>query len=794
MANQESESIRNVEVNEDDHLLSDILKQYTRYWKWYILAVILAVGLAHIYLRYVTPIYSTQATILLKDNGSDSGFSELSALEDLGIFSGNSGSKLADEIEILNSRRLMEKVVTELDLNIQYFAEGNVKTVESYIAPITVSFLNKDTLYSLESTKVFRLGNKDENSYYIRSTTSDEETIHRYGETIDLGYGKFIVLPSIKNQTIGNWKEMLVRISPVKNIAAGLAGQVSVNMKGQRTNVLLISMKNPIEKKSRDVINTLIDKYNDDAVADKNEVSTNTAEFIANRLKIISLELDSVETTKETFKRQNRITNIPSEAQLYVQSNHEYKKRILDVSTKIRLVEDLKNYLDSSSGSLLPTNLGILSGGLSNQVVEYNSLVMQRGDLLKSSTPANPVVVTIDEELTKIKNVINSGIQNELSSLEITESELVGQERIYSAKISAVPGLEKESRGILRQQEIKEQLYLYLLKKREETAISLAITSSNAKVIDEAITSPSPVSPKRRIIKLVAGILGFLFVVILVYIKNLLDTKIHSRSDVEALTNTPILGELPLVDGEENLVIKLHDRSILAESFRILRTNLDYFTRSENGRKRNVIYVTSTIKGEGKTFVAFNLTMSLASTGKKVLLVGADIRNPQVHRYMDLQSSSIGLSEYMFGLDTKVEEIITNETLNEQNFDVILSGRIPPNPAELFLNSRFDTLIDTVSKDYDYVIVDTAPTMQVTDTLLISQYADVTIFVTRADYTQKRILQYSKDLFQEKKLKNMTYVVNGVKTANFGYGAKYGYGYDNQEDGLWQRFKHFLMS
>lgn len=794
MANQELESIRNVEINEDDHLLSDILKQYTRYWKWYILAVILAVGLAHIYLRYATPIYSTQATILLKEDGSDSGFSELSALEDLGIFAGNSGSKLADEIEILNSRRLMEKVVTELNLNIQYFAEGNVKTVESYIAPITVSFLNNDTLYALESTKVFRLANKDEGSYSIRNTTANDETIHRYGETIDLGYGKFIVLPSIKNQKIGNWKEMLVRISPVKNIAAGLAGQVSVNMKGQRTNVLLISMKNPIEKKSRDVINTLIDKYNEDAVADKNEVSTNTAEFIANRLKIISLELDSVETTKETFKRQNRITNIPSEAQLYVQSNNEYKKRILDVSTKIRLVEDLKNYLESSSGSLLPSNLGVLSGGLSNQVVEYNSLVMQRGILLKSSTPANPVVVTIDEELVKIKNVINSGIQNELSSLEITESELIGQERIYSAKISAVPSLEKESRGILRQQEIKEQLYLYLLKKREETAISLAITSPNAKVIDEAITSSVPVSPKRRLIKFVAGILGFLLVVILVYIKNLLDTKIHSRSDVEALSTTPILGELPLVDGEENLVIKLHDRSILAESFRILRTNLDYFTRSENGRKKNVIYVTSTIKGEGKTFVAFNLTMSLASTGKKVLLVGADIRNPQVHRYMDLKSSSIGLTEYMFGLDTKVEEIITHETLNEQKIDIILSGRIPPNPAELFLNSRFDTLIDTVSKEYDYVIVDTAPTMQVTDTLLISQYADVTIFVTRADYTQKRILQYSKDLFQEKKLKNMTYVINGVKTANFGYGAKYGYGYDNQEDGLWQRLKHFLLS
>lgn len=792
MANQEINSKRTIEVNQDDHLLTDLLKQYTRYWKWYILAVVITVGFAHVYLRYVTPIYSTQATILLKDDGGDSGFSELSALEDLGIFAGNSGSKLADEIEIFNSRKLMEKVVTELDLNIQYFVEGNVKTVESYVAPIVVSFLNKDTLYSLEETNLFRLGNRDENSFYLRKTQENGETIHRYGETIDMGYGKFIIVPSSKDKILGSWKEILVSISPVKNMAASMAGQVSVNTKGQNTNVLLISMKNPIEKKSRDVINTLIDKYNDDAVADKNEVATNTAEFIANRLKIISEELDSVETAKEAFKRQNRITDIPSEAQLFVQSDNAFKNRILDVSTKIRLVESIKDYIQSSNGRLLPSNMGVLSGGLSNQVIEYNTLIMQRSDLLKSSTAANPVVVTIDEELVKIKNVINSGIQNELSSLEITERELKGQERIYSAKISAVPSLEKESRGIIRQQEIKEQLYLYLLKKREETAISLAITSTNAKVIDEAITTPSPVFPKRRLIKMVAGILGFLFVVIVVYIKNILDTKIHSRSDVEAISQTPVLGELPLVDGVENLVIKLHDRSILAESFRILRTNLDYFTRSDNGKKKNVVYVTSTIKGEGKTFVAFNLTMSLASTGKKVLLIGADIRNPQVHRYMDLNSSSIGLSEFMFGVDTKVEEVTIHENLNGQDFDVILSGRIPPNPAELFLNNRFKTLIETVSEQYDYVIVDTAPTMQVTDTLLISQHADVTIFVSRADYTQKRILQYSKDLSHEKKLKNMTYVVNGVKTANFGYGAKYGYGYDNKEEGLWQRIKRVL--
>lgn len=787
----DTNSHRNYEIENDDHLINDILKQYTRHWKWFLIVVAVAIGLAHLYLRYVTPIYSTQATILLKDEKGDSGFSELSALEDLGIFFGGSGNKISDQIEILNSRRLMEEVVKELNLNIQYFSEGNVKNLESYISPVVVSFLNKDTLNTISGVKSFRLFNTGNGSFRLEQSNNKKE--YKYGETINLGYGAFNIVPR-SSTTAETWDDILIRVGSIKAAAAAYAGQVIVSPKGKNTNVLLISMKNPVERKSRDIINSLIEKYNEDTRNDKNQVASNTASFIANRLKIISEELDSVETTKETFKIENRLTDIPTEASLVVNSNSEIKKRILDVTTQIAVSNDLQSYITSNTTGLLPSNLGVLGSNLESQITAYNALIMQRDNLLISSTLENPVVVTLDAERDKLRASIQSGIQNELSSLKITERDLKRQSRLYGGQIASVPGLEKEARGIVRQQEIKEQLYLYLLKKREETAISLAINSANAKVIDEAITSAAPVSPKRGLIKLIAGILGFIFVLIFIYIKNLLDVKIHSRSDVEQLTKTPILGELPFVEGEENHVITKYDRSILAESFRILRTNLDYFTRSDNGKKKNVVYVTSTIKGEGKTFVAFNLAVTLASTGKKVLLIGADIRNPQVHRYMDLASSNIGLSEYMYDDSVAEEEIITHESINNQDFDVVLSGRIPPNPAELFLNSRFDVLINSVSANYDYVVVDTAPTMQVTDTLLISQYADVTIFVTRAEYTQKRLLQYSKDLYQEKKLKNMAYVVNSVKSNNFGYGAKYGYGYGNEEVGLLQRLKAFIFN
>jgi capsular exopolysaccharide synthesis family protein len=791
MSDIKNQAKHNHEMDGDDQLINDLIKQYTRHWKWFLIMVIIAIAGAHLYLRYVTPIYSTQAKILLKDEKGNSGFSELSALEDLGILSG-SGNKIADQIEILNSRRLMKEVVKELGIHIQYFKQGNVKDMESYNAPIVMSFLNKEAEDAIEGRKEFRVLNTGGDGFRLEQNNGDVKD-YKYGETIDLGYGTFNIVPrwSTKDE---NWNDIVVQVSSIQNAAGIYAGRVSISAIGKNTNVLLISMESAVEEKSRMIINSLIEKYNLDGINDKNQVASNTANFIANRLTIISKELDSVETTKEIFKKDNRLTDIPTEAALVVNSNSELKKRLLDVATQVSVGKELQKYLETNESGLLPANLGVFGSNLESQISEYNALILQRDNLLNSATPENPIVVTLDNERGKIRRTIELGLKNELSTLEITQRDLQRQERIFGSKIASVPGLEKASRGIIRQQEIKEELYLYLLKKREETAISLAIKTANAKVIDEAITSPTPVSPKSGLIKLIAGILGFGIVLLVIYFKNLLDVKIHSRTDVEQLTKIPILGELPFVEGEENHVITKYDRSILAESFRILRTNLDYFTRSQNGKKRNVIYVTSTIKGEGKTFVAFNLAITLASTGKKVMLIGADIRNPQVHRYMDLASSSIGLTEYMFDTSVSLEEVITQESINNQDFDVILSGRIPPNPAELFLNSRFDTLIKSVSESYDYVIVDTAPTMQVTDTLLISQHADVTVFVTRAEYTQKRLLQYSKDLYQEDKIKGMAYVVNGVKSNNFGYGAKYGYGYGNEDVGLWQRMKDFLFN
>ena len=330
-------------------------------------------------------------------------------MEDLGIFFGGSGSKLTDQIEILNSRRLMEEVVKDLNLNIQYFSEGNVKNLENYIAPVIVSFLNQDTLYHQKGTTTFKLTNNKNGSFRL-SSSKEKETVFKYGQSIDLGYGSFNIIPrSADNDT---WDDILVRITPIKSAAAAYAAQVKVVPKGKNTNVLLISMKNAVEQKSRDIINTLIEQYNEDTKKDKNQVATNTANFIANRLTIISRELDSVETSKERFKRENRLTDIPTEASLIVNSDTEIKKRIMDVATQIAMNEDIKNYIDVNKTGLLPENLGALEGRLSSQVNAYNNLILQRDDLLISSTAENPVIKTLDEELDKTRNTILQGISN----------------------------------------------------------------------------------------------------------------------------------------------------------------------------------------------------------------------------------------------------------------------------------------------------------------------------------------------------------------------------------------------
>lgn len=455
------------------------------------------------------------------------------------------------------------------------------------------------------------------------------------------------------------------------------------------------------------------------------------------------------------------------------------EQEIFRIETQKLVINSIKEVLTSTDPyTLLPAGLGIDDAGISGLIASYNTMVLERNANLTTATERNPVVEAITQQLDSLKENLLDNIESSLQSLNIELKELSQLEQYAEGQFSTFPGLEKGIRSIERQQQIKEQLYLFLLQRREESAISYAATSPVAKVIDPAFSGNAPVDPKPWLILVGGFVVGLLVPLLIIFIKNFLDTKVHHKGDLNPLIkNIPFLGEIPLVTGEDAGVIQLNDRSPLAESFRILRTNLAYLVQSRNRDKGEVIFVTSTIKGEGKTFVSFNMARTLATTKKKVLLIGADIRNPKLHKYSGENLETKGLSDFLYNHDLNPSDIILSSDEGGIYTDIILSGSIPPNPAELFMNDRMKILLDDVVKKYDYIIVDTAPTMIVTDTLLISPLADTTLYVVRAGFTEKKLLDFPKELKQQGKVKGLAVILNDVDYSKFSYGAKYGYAY-----------------
>ena len=766
---------------EEDNNLREEIDKYLFQWKWFVLGVIITLTGAFLYLRYATPIYQSSATILVKDEKKG----EASILEDLSSGTpGFSSVNVEDEIQILKSKNLMSGVVDDLNLTTQYLLEGNIKTVELYNSqPFDFTFIGQDSLSNQGYSRQLEVEPISNSKYKIKEVSKETSSEHSFGDVVNLGFGKFTIVPNKTNLSENNsWinKKYIVRLLPQFSAINKYQSALTVENIGRRSSVISLSMQSENSKKSEDILNNIIKQFNNDAIVDKNLVSENTFNFIAERLEIIQEELDSVETNKKEFQTENKITDIPSEAQLYVEDIRQIQKSRVEVETQLELIKYIKDYLTDTnrSSDLLPANLGVTDSGIESSISEYNQLVIQRNNQLQTGTASNPIVINLNNQIDVIKSNILASLNNKTKSLEVKRRDIVNQQNTLDSKISSVPKNSLIFRDITRQQNIKENLFLYLLQKREETAISLAITAPSAKVIDDAYSSRSPIFPKKQIIYLAAFILGLIIPFLIIYVKNLLDNKIHNRADVEKETKLiPILGEVPKIDTKESETVGTNDRSILAEAFRILRTNLSYFVKSIKGEEKNIIFVTSTVKGEGKTFVAFNLALTLSTSDKKVLLIGSDIRNPQLHRYIDRPEQSKGLSEYLYDEKVTIESVTDSYKINKKDISIILSGRIPPNPAELLMRDRFKNLLEEVKEKYDYVVVDTAPTMLVTDTLLISQHADFTVYVTRAEYTDKRLLKFPVELYHEKKLRNMAFVVNNVSVSNYGYGNKYGYGY-----------------
>ncbi len=776
----------------NDVSLKEILNRYTRYWYWFVFTVLVSLVLAFIFLRYSTTLYETQATVIIKDEKNGGGAAELAAFADFGQFFSKFGSnKIENELAVFKSKRIISNVIETLHLNITYENVGAIKTTELYDnKPITVEYLSVKRNKHVPKL-YFRI--HSQTTYSIQNSAGDDLGKHSFGNLVTLPFGTITVLPELRDSTLfKNFfeKKIAVTYRPVEPVALSFQRKTKVLNDIKNSNVVSLSLRSPVQAKAEDFLNELIFQYNKDAINDRSQVAKKTSEFIDSRLAIITKELDSVEENQVQFKSRNKLTDIAAEAQLILENTSEFNKRQLDVGTQLELANTMINYLEQSKTTdLLPVNLAT-EEQIASDIANYNTLVLQRNRLLKSSTSKNPVVENISNQITTIKKNIAAGLEATKQKYEIALKDIRNKNYSLQSKISKIPQKEKIFRDIVRQQSIKEQLYLFLLQQREEASISLAVTAPKAKIVDRAYTQKTPVSPNKPLIYLGALLAGLLLPFLVIYMRILLNTKISNRRDVErVLSGIPIVGEVPKLKRGNEELIKQNDRSILAESFRILRTNLQYLFVSKltNNKGAKTVLVTSTIKGEGKTFVAFNLALTLALTGKKVALVGADIRNPQLHRYLpDALRHKKGLTEYIIDKNVTIEDIISKSEFHP-NLSIVLSGVIPPNPAELLMQERTQECFAKLKKHFDYVIVDTAPAMLVTDTVLINKLADITLYVVRAGYTDKELLDFVKDTLKDNRLTQVAMVLNNVSLSNFGYGNKYGYSYSQEKQSLLKR-------
>lgn len=784
-----------LERSEEISLREQITK-YLRHWPWFLGTVILSVIAANIYLRYSTPIYSTTASIIIRDENKKGGNSDLAAFADLGLLGGMGTNSIENEIGILKSRRLLTSISSDLQLQIRYFVQGNLRTTEIYNdRPFNVQIIEIDER-KFQNAETFEVRLLDKNQAEIRNETTNFKKTIDFGVPVELPFGKFVFTPNSENQISEDSETYIVHFGTIEGVVDSYRRVIQVNLTDKNSTLIELGLQGPVRRKSEDILNRLIYQYNKEAIEDKNEVSLNTANFIDERLVIISSELDSVETGKQEFKIDHRLTNIEAESQLFLVDANEFRKQQLEVETQLELANSIIEYLKNDKEGLLPANLGFREATLVSAINSYNQIVLERNRILASSTKINPVVINLDNQIQDMRASVMQSLLNLQNSLKISKKDLESREVGVNAQIANVPSKERQFRGILRQQNIKEALYLYLLQKREETNLALAATSPKAKIVDSAYSSKQPIAPKSRIVLLASFIIGLLIPFSIIYIRDLLNNKIQSKADlVNETKEIPLIGEMPQLQRGQKDVIEGEDRSVLAESFRILHTNLQYLLiKAKLKPGGNIILVTSTIKGEGKTFVAFNLALTMAQANNRILIVGGDLRNPQLQRYEPDAKNIKGVSDFLVSEDLEVRNYIKNSS-HHPNLDILPSGMIPPNPAVLWRDGKTESMFAQLKEMYDFIILDTAPAMLVTDTFLISKYADLTLYVMRAGYTTKNLSHFALDAQEEGKLENIGFVLNEVKAANFGYGNKYGYyyAYGEETKSTWEKIKGKLM-
>lgn len=782
------------EQSEEQVNIQELLFRYLIHWPWFVVSIIICIACAWGYLRLTTPIYNISATVLIKDEKKGGGASMSSELEKMGLEGFvSSSSNVDNEIEVLRSKSLAREVVNNLGLFVTYMDEDEFPSKELYhTSPVLVSLTHQEA-DKLPGRMEINMILQPTGALGVQITVGEKEYRKQFDKLpavfpTDEGTIAFFAnndtLSAVCPENITKERHITAFINRPFSVLKEYVNSLSIAPTSKTTSVVVISLENTNTRRGRDYINKLLEMYNINANNDKNEVAQKTAEFIDERIGIISKELGSTEQDLENFKRSAGITDLSSEAQIALTGNAEYEKKRVENQTQINLVMDLQRYMKGNEYEVLPSNIGLQDAASAGAIDRYNQMLVERKRLLRTSTENNPTIINLDTSIRAMRTNVQATLDATLKGLQITKEDLAREASRYSRRINDAPTQERQFVSIARQQEIKSGLYLMLLQKREENAITLAATANNAKIIDEALADDNPISPKKTIVYLAALVLGVGLPVGVIYLIGLTKFKIEGRADVEKLTSLPVVGDIPLADEKTgSIAVFENQNNLMSETFRNVRTNLQFML--ENGK--NVILVTSTISGEGKSFISANLAISLSLLGKKVVIVGLDIRKPGLNKVFNIPKKEHGITQYLTNTTANLMDFVQPSDINKNLF-ILPGGTVPPNPTELLARGGLEKAIETLKANFDYVILDTAPVGMVTDTLLIGRVADLSVYVCRADYTHKAEFTLINELAENNKLPNLCIAVNGLDLNSRKYGYYYGYGKYGKYYGYGKRY------
>ncbi|QEC68558.1 polysaccharide biosynthesis tyrosine autokinase [Panacibacter ginsenosidivorans] len=761
---------------EDEFDVKKLIGRFLGYWKFYVIAIIFFVFLGLMYIRYSTPLYEVNAQVLVQEDqgASSSSFPSSDLMSDFGdLF--DVQNNVYNELAILQTKDLLEKVVKEMNLNVVCYNKGDIRDVEVYQkAPFTVNFQpSVDTILATTIYLTFPQQNKD-NSFTIN--IGDTSYTAKFGDVLNIPTGKLTLtrsgMPFQSNSYI-------LSLNSVDAVIDAIQKNLSIDIKDKETTVIFLSYNTNVPKKGEDMLQNLITSYINRNLNEKNQISDSTIAFVNSRINIVSKELGLIETDIQHFKQSNKIADITEQSKALIDNGSTYYAKLNELDVQLSVVKTMLGYIVNESNNdrpvpaLLtddPTFLGL--------VQEYNNLIIQKSRVLLSVKEGNPIAQNITNQITTLRNDIVKSLQNQQKTIEIGRDRIVKENNLLGSKVYDVPAQEREYVNLSRERDVKQALYLYLLQKKEETAITKASNMSSAAIIEKPRADFLPYFPNKPVILALSVLVALIVPTGFIIFKQLFNTKVLAREDITNTTHATILAEIGHSDKQGVLSPDTEGRSVIAEQFRMFRTNMDFLIAN---KKPAHVLITSSMTGEGKSFIASNLGMLYAYSGKKVLLMELDLRKPKLSSMLNMPNNT-GLSNYI--ISNKPYQDFIKPVPQKDNLFLMSSGPIPPNPAELLMSDKMRDLFAQLDEEFDIIILDTPPIGAVTDAQILSKYSDINLYVIRQYYTLKHNLDIINDLLEHERLSNLYLVVNDVKKGSsyrYGYGYSYGYGYGYTE-------------